>query len=49
MKQIRIQRRPRRSGGGEEPTTGLLPVTPASDTRAAHDVLSRIDRVLEGR
>jgi hypothetical protein len=48
MKQIRIQRRPRRSGGSDEPTS-LLPVTPASDTRAAHDLLSRIDRALEGR
>ena len=48
MKQIRIQRRPRRSGGGDEPA-GLLPVSPASDTSAAHDLLSRIDRALEGR
>ena len=48
MKQIRIQRRPRRSAGGGEPT-GLLPVTPASDTTAAHDLLARIDRALEGR
>ena len=48
MKQIRIQRRPRRNGGGDEPT-GLLPVTPASDTSAAHDLLARIDRALDGR
>ena len=48
MKQIRIQRRPRRSGGGDEPAA-LLPTVPASDTSAAHDVLSRIDRALDGR
>lgn len=49
MKQIRIQRRPRRQGGGGEPATSLLPVSPVSDTRGAHDVLARIERALDGR
>lgn len=49
MKQIRVQRKPQRRGGPGEPAAGSLPTRPVSDTSAARDVLSRIDRLVAGR
>ena len=45
MKQTRIQRRPRRTGGNGEPIAEL-PVVAASDTTAAARVLAAIDAAL---
>lgn len=45
MKQTQIVRRPRRSGGPEEPVADL-PVAPVSDTSAAARVLAAIAAAL---
>lgn len=45
VKQTRIQRRTKRTGGGGEPVADL-PVVAASDTTAAARVLAAIDAAL---
>lgn len=49
MKQMRIQRKPRKHAGPGEPTLEALPTAPASDTAPAAATLARIDEVLASR
>jgi len=46
VKQMRIQRRPRRSAGGGEPIAEL-PLVAVSDTTAADRVLAAIDALVD--
>jgi hypothetical protein len=46
VKQVRIKRSSRRSGGPEATDDLSVPTRPASDTSASADLLSRIEREL---
>ena len=49
MQQIRVQRKNRRSGGGDDPSPVALPTSPVRDTSRAADLIARIDRMVDGR